>query len=142
MTNELNAVDQTCWNLIASAGLPARITLDVPASLAAQLSPLADRCGCSIQDLCRQVLTEYAANPNASNLTERIREHSKTMGAPVTQIDQTNFVTTATPHVFMDSVSLQFYFCDETTEAHGPYATERRAAIAARAMQLGLEGRA
>lgn len=36
-------------------------------------------------------------------------------------IDQTNFVATEVSHVFRNTVTGKFYFCDESTNAHGPY---------------------
>lgn len=38
-------------------------------------------------------------------------------------IDQTNFVATATAHVFHDTGLNKFFFTDETSEANGPYDT-------------------
>lgn len=37
------------------------------------------------------------------------------------QIDQSNFKETEAKHVYMDTVTGKFFFCDETTEAHGPF---------------------
>lgn len=39
----------------------------------------------------------------------------------MSQIDQSNFEATSVPHVFKDKVTGKYYFCDETSEAHGPY---------------------
>lgn len=46
------------------------------------------------------------------------------------RIDHTNFVPGSQSHIWIDLVSkeyAQFYFTDETTDAHGPYLTEGEA---------------
>jgi hypothetical protein len=39
----------------------------------------------------------------------------------MSQIDQSQFEATEHPHVFLNKADSKFYFCDETSEAHGPY---------------------
>ncbi len=75
-------------------------------------------------------------SPKASKIVQDAVDDAQHLGyfngfkPPQERIDQTHFVAAGTDHIWIDIVDkpwAQFYFTDETGEAHGPWLTLQEA---------------